>query len=112
MATAVKAQTDQQIAKCLNYLRVEKGLARNSVESYERDLRKFEAFLLKRKRALGQVIPRDLREFLLALDSAGLQSRSIARAVVSVRQFFLHLMREEAIDSNPTENLESPRSWK
>ncbi|MBI3934481.1 MAG: site-specific tyrosine recombinase XerD [Acidobacteria bacterium] len=109
---AVKAQTDRQIAAFLNYLRVEKGLAKNTVESYGRDLEKFDRFLKKNSRELRQVSAMDVREFVLGLDRQQLQSRSIARHVVSLRQFFLHLLREDVLSSNPTEHLESPRAWK
>jgi integrase/recombinase XerD len=108
----VRLQTEQQIANFINYLRVEKGLAKNSVESYGRDLRKFGIFLEANHRPLWETRAMDLRRFVLSLDRAGLQSRSIARHIVSLRQFFLHLIREEVIASNPTEHLESPRSWK
>jgi len=108
----VRAQTEHHIASFLNYLRVEKGLAKNTVDAYGRDLRKFARFLDRKGTALNAVRATDLREFVLSLDREHLQSRSIARNVVSLRQFFLHLVREEVISSNPTEHLESPRSWK
>ena len=108
----MKAQTQPQLASFLSYLRVEKGLSKNTVEAYGRDLRKFADFLHRKDRQIAQVGALDLREFLLTLDRDGLESRSIARQIVSLRQFFLHLLREDAISSNPTEHLESPRSWK
>ena len=108
----MKAYTDRQIAAFLNYLRVEKGLAKNTVDSYGRDLEKFRRFLEKKNRELPQVSAMDVREFVLALDRQRLQSRSIARHIVSLRQFFLHLLREDILSSNPTEHLESPRTWK
>ncbi|HWP84330.1 MAG TPA: site-specific tyrosine recombinase XerD [Terriglobia bacterium] len=109
---AVKSQTERHIMAFLNHLRVEKGLAKNTVESYGRDLRKFARFWDQKKRELRHVSPLDLREFLLLLDRQKLSGRSIARHIVSLRQFFLHLIREEVLSSNPTENLESPRAWK
>ena len=108
----MRSTAKPQIAAFLNHLRVEKGLARNTVESYGRDLEKFSRYLERKDRALPQVSLADVREFVLTLDRQRLQSRSIARHVVSLRQFFLHLQRENAVSSNPTEHLESPRSWK
>ena len=108
----MKTQTERHIATYLNYLRVEKGLAKNTVESYGRDLEKFRGFLEKKNCDLKQVSVKDLREFIMALDRQQLQSRSIARHIVSLRRFFLHLLREEFITTNPTEHLESPRAWK
>jgi integrase/recombinase XerD len=100
------------MAAFLNFLRVERGLSVNTVESYGRDLRKFRSFLDGKGRELKEVTAPDIREFVLLLDRQKLQRRSIARHVVSLRQFFLHLQREEVVASNPTEHLESPRAWK
>jgi integrase/recombinase XerD len=108
----MNAKTEQQITAFLNYLRVEKGLAKNTVESYGRDLRKFSRFLQQKGRLLADVGPVDVREFVVRLDGERLQSRTIARHIVSLRQLFLHLQREGVAAANPTEHLESPRTWK
>ncbi len=103
---------EEQVTSFLNYIRVEKGLAANSVESYGRDLGRFIDFLRKNKLALRQCRAIEIRKHLLALERTALQSRSIARHIVSLRQFFLFLVREGVLPSNPTDNLESPRVWK
>jgi integrase/recombinase XerD len=108
----VRANTEQHIINFLNYVRVERGLAKNTVEAYRRDLLQLENFLNRKKISAVGTTNVVLREFLLDLDRKGLQSRSIARQVVSLRQFFLHLLREEIIATNPAEHLESPRTWK
>ena len=108
----MRPKTGPYIAAFLTSLRVEKGLARNTVDAYERDLLKFARFLEKKQRSIASVSATDVREFVLGLDSQRLQSRSIARHIVSLRQLFLHLQREGVVSSNPTENLDSPRAWK
>ena len=108
----MKPHTEHQIATFLNYLRVEKGLAKNTVDSYGRDLKRFGRFLVANQTEIEQVSAREVREFALSLDRRQLQSRTIARHLVSLRQFFAHLLRENVISMNPTENLESPRTWK
>jgi integrase/recombinase XerD len=106
------AKSEEQITAFLNYLRVEKGLAKNTVESYGLDLHKFCRFLKQKGRRLTEVGPVDVREFVVRLDGERLQSRTIARHIVSLRQLFLHLQRDGVVSSNPTEHLESPRAWK
>ena len=109
---ATKGKIRGQIAAFLNYLRVEKGLAHNSVQSYARDLNKFALFAEKENRGTKEWDAVSIRRFVLTLDRAGLQSRSIARHIVTLRQFFRYLRREGIIAANPTEHLESPRTWK
>lgn len=101
-----------QVENFLHYLRVEKGLAPNSVESYGRDLAKFAAFLGRSRQTVESCGLAQIRNFLSQLDREGLASRSIARHIVSLRQLYLHLQREGVIEANPTEHLQSPRGWK
>src|SRR3990167_1028868 len=108
----VQAETRTQIADFLNYLRVEKGLARNTVEAYGRDLEKFSHFLGQSGWRVEDAGPVHVRQFLARLDRQKLESRTVARQIVSLRQLYRYLRREGRISSNPTENLESPRIWK
>jgi integrase/recombinase XerD len=103
--------TEDRIAGFLDYLRVEKGLAANTVEAYARDLAKFAQFLEKKGWALDEAGPAGIREFLSRLNRQQLESRTIARQIVALRHFYRYLRREDFIASNPTENLESPRIW-
>ena len=105
-------ETEDRIAGFLDYLRVEKGLAANTVEAYARDLGKFSRFLGKKGWSLENTGPVEIREFLSWLDGQKLESRTIARQIVTLRHFYRYLRRENRIASNPTENLESPRTWK
>ncbi|MCZ6489920.1 MAG: site-specific tyrosine recombinase XerD [Acidobacteria bacterium] len=101
-----------QIAEFLNYLRVEKGLAGNTVEAYGRDLRKFCRFLEKSRLDFQGAGPAGIRKFLLHLDGQDLGSRTLARQIVSLRGFYRYLRQDGVVASDPTENLESPRIWK
>src|SRR5690242_15249674 len=83
-----------QIEGFLNHLRVEKGLAFNSVESYGRDLAKFHAFLRAHHQHLENCGLLQIRSFLESLERQGLSSRSIARHIVSLRQLYLYLQKE------------------
>jgi len=105
-------ELDDRIAGFLDYLRVEKRLAANTVEAYGRDLEKFSRFLAKKSWDFQEVGLVGIRMFLAGLDQQRLQSRSLARQIVSLRQFYRYLSREGLSPVNPTENLESPRIWK
>jgi integrase/recombinase XerD len=94
----------------LSYLRVEKGLAQNTILAYGRDLKKFAAFLRKRQKLrLEDVNREDVVDFLSSLYKEKLDSRSVARYLVSLRGLCKFAVMEEMITVDPTENLESPK---
>ena len=93
----------------LNHVRVEKGLSPNTLTAYRRDLMKFEAFTKKRKLSVEKISRDDLVDFLASLYRQKLESRSVARNLVTLRNFFRHAQMEELIQEDPTANLESPK---
>jgi len=94
----------------LHYLTVEKGLSRNTIEAYHRDLTRF-LFYLKGKgiEDPAKVEKLDIQAFLLALKRDRLSARTIARNLVALRTFFRYLIEEALLRKNPVEELESPR---
>jgi integrase/recombinase XerD len=97
----------------LEFARVEKGLAANSIESYQRDLRSFSGYLRRLGKTPDTVTRDDIRGFLKVLqDPEGdrkLEPRSAARHLVSVRNFFKFLVREGRITVDPAAEIEAPR---
>jgi integrase/recombinase XerD len=101
---------DTSIHVFLSYLRVEKGLSHNTILAYGKDLKRFTAFLAKRrKNRMEQVNREDVVDFLSSLYKEKLDSRSVARYLVSVRGFFKYALTEGFLQTDPTENLESPK---
>jgi integrase/recombinase XerD len=103
---------ENAIRAFLGYVRVEKGLAENTVSAYGRDLAKFHSFAEKKRLALGEVKRDDVVDFLGSLYRHKLDSRSVARHLVTVRNFFRFALSEGHITDDPTLNLESPKVWK
>jgi integrase/recombinase XerD len=94
----------------LSYLRVEKGLAQNTILAYGRDLKRFAEFLRKRhKQRMEDVTREDVVDFLSSLYKEKLDSRSVARYLVSLRGLYKFGMMEGTVETDPTENLESPK---
>lgn len=107
------ATNQRAIAGFAAYLKVEKGLAPLTVTSYSRDLGQFAEFLLRtNKRSLLKAIRKDVRGFLEHLTDQGLDGRSIARKVSTLRHFYKHLLLDRQIKHDPTLNIDSPHQWK
>ena len=93
----------------LTHVRVEKGLSNNTVSAYRRDLVKFDAFAKKRKLTLESVRRDDLVDFLASLFHQKLESRTVARHLVTLRNFFRFAQVQELVAEDPSLNLESPK---
>lgn len=97
------------ISRFLTHVKVEKGLSANTVAAYQRDLAKFNVFVQKRKLTLESVTRDDLVDFLAGLYRGKLESRTVARHLVTLRNFFRFAQIQELITADPSLNLESPK---
>jgi integrase/recombinase XerD len=99
-----------EAAAFLNFCRIEKGLAANSLEAYRRDLQKF---LLFADRECGGSMPdaTAVGRYMDSLYQTGLGSRSAARNLSTLRSFYAFLVREGRIACDSTEHLGAPRQW-
>jgi integrase/recombinase XerD len=97
------------ISAFLTYVKVEKGLSSNTVSAYRRDLVKFDVFARKRKLSLEGVSRDDLVDFLAGLYRNNLESRTVARHLVTLRNFFRFAQIQDLIIADPSINLESPK---
>ena len=95
----------------LEYLSVEKGLSPNTRLSYGRDLRKYFLFLKKQKIDGLRAEEDDLVTFLHHQSRAGLNARSQARLISSIKAFYRFLMLDGRVKSSPAANLTSPKMW-
>jgi len=100
------------LAGFLDYLRIEKGLARLSIAAYTTDINQFAEFLSKHKRTLLTARRNDVREFLQQLFSYQVDGRSVGRKLSALRHLYRYLLLDKRIEHDPTLNIESPRQWK
>jgi integrase/recombinase XerD len=96
----------------LDYLRIEKGLAKNSISAYTTDILQFSEFLEKQKRLLLTARRGDVREFLQQLFSHQVDGRSVGRKLSALRHLYRYLLLDKKIEHDPTLDIESPRQWK
>lgn len=102
---------NQYLDLFLSYLLVEKGLVKNTIEAYSRDMVKYLDFLDKRGCcSISSIRPIDVADFLAWLKSAGLGPRSRARALSAVRMFHRFLLIEGYGETNPTTIIEAPKT--
>jgi integrase/recombinase XerD len=104
------ASMSAEIQAFLDFCRIEKGLSANSLDAYERDLARFGSGC---RPPDGESFPdaEAISRHLESLYQSGLQSRSVARHLTTIRNFVAYLQREGRISADPTACLGLPRQW-
>jgi integrase/recombinase XerD len=101
---------EELINKYLQYLTVEKGLSANTLEAYQRDLRYYAAYLAARKtRVPDGITDKIVFDYLVSRRQQNLNVASLARLLVSIRNFHRFLLQEKLSVIDPTENLDAPK---
>jgi integrase/recombinase XerD len=98
-----------EIRHFIDFCRIEKGLAANSLESYGRDLDRFSCFCGGADASVPSS-PEQIGQYLDSLYQAGCSARTVARHLTSLRNFYRHLQRERRMEDNPTELLSAPKA--
>ncbi|HSH46899.1 MAG TPA: tyrosine recombinase, partial [Longimicrobiales bacterium] len=96
-----------------DYLSFERGLSPRTLDAYGRDTKRLIEFLSSR--GIGRpsdASAADLREFSYHLKDQGLAATSIRRSLSAVRTYFAFLLEEGLLSADPSEQLESPRTWR
>ena len=108
MAAQRKAPDSRHIESFLEMLAVERGASDNTIAAYRRDLGHYAGFLASRRSSPEAAVTRDIRDYLAALDRAGLAARTSARRLSALRQFYRFLFEEGLREDNPAVAIDSP----
>jgi integrase/recombinase XerD len=105
---------ENQLRDFTHFLIVEKGLANNTIVSYERDLKGYIKYLKKVEQLtdLNEVQRYQIVRFLAKLKDEGKSAKTLARHIASIRAFHQFLLREKVVERDPTVHIESPQREK
>jgi len=95
----------------LEYISVEKGLSKSTIDSYRRDLRRYLSFLNRQRLDILRVSRKEITAFLGELRYKGLSPASVARGLSAIRCLHRFLISEGKAEIDPTENLERPKGF-
>jgi len=104
---------DQFLDSFLAYITVEKGLSKNTLESYGRDVRKFLTFLEEGHiETVHEIKYENILDFLSSFKKQGFSDTTTVRTIVSIKQFFKYLLLEKIIKEDPTSQIHTPKMKK
>ncbi|HET7521698.1 MAG TPA: site-specific tyrosine recombinase XerD [Bacillales bacterium] len=103
---------EDDVKDFLHYLIVERGLAKNTVAAYRRDLEGYSAYLKKKEQieSFDDVSRGHIIRYLMEMKDSGRAATTLARHTSSVRAFHRFLFREKAVDHDPSVHIESPKT--
>ena len=93
----------------VSYLKIEKGLAENSIIAYQNDVIKLRDFAIARNLDVKDITFEHLKSFVIELYDLGLNARSQSRIISGVKHFYNYLIIENELKVDPSELLEMPR---
>ncbi|MGE5581114.1 MAG: site-specific tyrosine recombinase XerD [Bacillota bacterium] len=97
----------------LNYLSVERGLAKNTLESYGRDLHQYLNYLKEKKNlSLNGTTQATVIGYLLQLQARGKATATLSRSLAAIKSYYHYMAREKMIERDPTVNLDAPKQEK
>ena len=105
-----KMSTEKDIVRgYVRYLKLQRNMSGNTLDAYQRDLRKLLDYLDREGKQVREVTLSDLEHFSAGLHDIGIHPRSQCRILSGVRSFFKFLQLDGYRDDDPTELLESPQ---
>ena len=101
---------EQLIGYYISYLRDVKRASQNTIQSYNRDLRKMQEYYRENGVTdVNEVTSTSLGSYVLHLENSGMSSATVSRNIASIRSFFLFLLARGMVQGNPTEQIKPPK---
>lgn len=98
------------VSAFINYLAIERGLAKNTLESYGRDLKQFQKYMNN----LNLEVVKDsnknvIEQYLENLHSKGRAVSTISRNIAAIKAFYQYLVKENYLENDPSQSLDTPK---
>lgn len=100
---------EELLREFLNYLQVIRGMARNTVQSYQYDLTHLGGYLTAEQLSFEEVSQATILSFFNQLRERGCTARTMSRYLAAIRSFYRYLLQEHFIQIDPTDNMVSPK---
>lgn len=101
---------ENTLNKFKNFLKIERNMSDNTIQSYLYDIKKLESFISNNKIGKNptELSEHEVREFIFFI-SKDVKSRTQARIISGIKKFFDFLLIENLINNNPVDNIETPK---
>lgn len=103
---------DRFMLDFVSYLKNDKGVASNTLQSYTRDIKQFWDYISSESLSLTEVTSDDITSYMKHMQSEGKAVSSVSRSLASVRALYNYLLLKGAVSRNPAGRIKTPRQEK
>lgn len=100
---------EKQINNFLAFIKDDKKLSENTLESYRRDITQYEEYLEANKMNYAKITEEEMKNYLLHLEDIGKKTSTISRNLASIRSFYQFLLRNRKVKKDPTQRVQAPK---
>jgi len=100
---------EKKVEQFLEFLKNDKRLSENTLQSYQRDIVQYEAYVNQNNIEYTNVTDEDIKTYLKYLQEIGKKTSTISRNLASIRSYYQYLVRTKDIKEDPTSKLQSPK---
>ncbi len=100
---------EKQIKLFLEFLKQDKKLSDNTLQSYTRDIQQYKNYVETKRINYAKVTQDDINNYLDYLRDEGKKKSTISRNLASIRSFYQYLLRNKKVKKDPTKAIESPK---
>ena len=100
---------EKDIKKFLEFIRIEKKLSKNTLESYQRDINQYREYIERSGLNYSKVSNQDIKDYLKFLRSLQKKPSTRSRHLASIRLFYQYLLMNGIIKEDPTKGIQSPK---
>lgn len=93
----------------LNFIKVDKKLSKNTLESYQRDIFQFNEYILKNDIKFKKISKNEIISYMEYLKALDKKPATISRHLASIRLFYQYLLKNKVVREDPTKGIQSPK---
>ena len=101
---------EEQLNLFFDFLENEKKVSINTLQSYKRDLKQFEKYMLEEEREdYSELTEEGIKTYLAHMQEIGKKPSTISRGLASIRSFYQYEVKNKVVEKDPTEGIQSPK---
>jgi integrase/recombinase XerD len=100
---------EKQLKLFFEFLENDKKLSSNTLQSYKRDLKQFEAYINQQKKNYSKLTSDEIKDYIAYLHENAKKASTISRCLASIRSFYQYELKNGKVEQNPTEGIQSPK---
>ncbi len=100
---------EKQIRNFLDFLKNDKKVSKNTLQSYERDIMQFYKYVSANKIVYTKATEENIKQYFKNLEESGKKPSTISRNLATIRAFYQYLLKTRKIKKDPTEKVQAPK---